>query len=160
MRNIMREIEFFAPAQYLIVGWAGYAFNVSLVHWSFILITLIWIVVLLIVPWRSRYNQRFGDMLANTAVINDPKPVLMRDFATVNTHRDRINEERFIFQTHHLDQYGRYELQVLEKVLRGADKSVTVGSQLSKEKYLAEICLLYTSPSPRDKRQSRMPSSA
>ena len=26
--------------------------------------------------------------------------------------------------------------------------------------YDAEICLLYTSPSPRDKRQSRMPSSA
>ena len=25
---------------------------------------------------------------------------------------------------------------------------------------LSEICLLYTSPSPRDKRQSRMPSSA
>ena len=25
---------------------------------------------------------------------------------------------------------------------------------------LAELCLLYTSPSPRDKRQSRMPSSA
>ena len=25
---------------------------------------------------------------------------------------------------------------------------------------LAEVCLLYTSPSPRDKRQSRMPSSA
>ena len=26
--------------------------------------------------------------------------------------------------------------------------------------YLVSICLLYTSPSPRDKRQSRMPSSA
>ena len=26
--------------------------------------------------------------------------------------------------------------------------------------FLPEICLLYTSPSPRDKRQSRMPSSA
>ena len=26
--------------------------------------------------------------------------------------------------------------------------------------YLDSICLLYTSPSPRDKRQSRMPSSA
>ena len=25
---------------------------------------------------------------------------------------------------------------------------------------MVEICLLYTSPSPRDKRQSRMPSSA
>ena len=28
------------------------------------------------------------------------------------------------------------------------------------EKILDYICLLYTSPSPRDKRQSRMPSSA
>ena len=26
--------------------------------------------------------------------------------------------------------------------------------------YAAQVCLLYTSPSPRDKRQSRMPSSA
>ena len=28
------------------------------------------------------------------------------------------------------------------------------------KKIISEICLLYTSPSPRDKRQSRMPSSA
>ena len=27
-------------------------------------------------------------------------------------------------------------------------------------RYISKICLLYTSPSPRDKRQSRMPSSA
>ena len=26
--------------------------------------------------------------------------------------------------------------------------------------YMGKVCLLYTSPSPRDKRQSRMPSSA
>ena len=30
----------------------------------------------------------------------------------------------------------------------------------SEEKKLGTLCLLYTSPSPRDKRQSRMPSSA
>ena len=30
----------------------------------------------------------------------------------------------------------------------------------SREDYVSYICLLYTSPSPRDKRQSRMPSSA
>ena len=29
-----------------------------------------------------------------------------------------------------------------------------------RDMFLAQICLLYTSPSPRDKRQSRMPSSA
>ena len=32
--------------------------------------------------------------------------------------------------------------------------------QLISSNYLIDTCLLYTSPSPRDKRQSRMPSSA
>ena len=41
-------------------------------------------------------------------------------------------------------------------------KSDEFGNDLGKKKqYLANIsCLLYTSPSPRDKRQGRMPSSA
>ena len=33
-------------------------------------------------------------------------------------------------------------------------------AECNKQKELRDICLLYTSPSPRDKRQSRMPSSA
>ena len=40
---------------------------------------------------------------------------------------------------------------------------VRLPKQLSREESLhlqEDICLLYTSPSPRDKRQSRMPSSA
>ena len=37
--------------------------------------------------------------------------------------------------------------------------SVTI-PEAFKKSYNAYICLLYTSPSPRDKRQSRMPSSA
>ena len=47
------------------------------------------------------------------------------------------------------------------KPLIGA--STTVGKVLSKGDYVvyeSTVCLLYTSPSPRDKRQSRMPSSA
>ena len=43
-------------------------------------------------------------------------------------------------------------------------KSVTMPDDMSKDAYLSDqpslVCLLYTSPSPRDKRQSRMPSSA
>ena len=35
-----------------------------------------------------------------------------------------------------------------------------IGAFWSHESILIEFCLLYTSPSPRDKRQSRMPSSA
>ena len=47
-----------------------------------------------------------------------------------------------------------------------ADESVCIGSHQPANSYLnipalmSAICLLYTSPSPRDKRQSRMPSSA
>ena len=44
----------------------------------------------------------------------------------------------------------------LNKRKPGQSKFVTQ----RKEKDLVHICLLYTSPSPRDKRQSRMPSSA
>ena len=39
-------------------------------------------------------------------------------------------------------------------------KSDTAGTGLKVESVLSSGCLLYTSPSPRDKRQSRMPSSA
>ena len=41
-------------------------------------------------------------------------------------------------------------------------KALNLGGQMLEEGYSAldTVCLLYTSPSPRDKRQSRMPSSA
>ena len=46
---------------------------------------------------------------------------------------------------------------------KGAQTSPIIGHSAAIEKVrqtLAALCLLYTSPSPRDKRQSRMPSSA
>ena len=46
-------------------------------------------------------------------------------------------------------------------VIAGKDKgSVGTVTKVLGEKVIVEGCLLYTSPSPRDKRQSRMPSSA
>ena len=45
------------------------------------------------------------------------------------------------------------------KVDRLADFTAGVVSE-QKSHIVSKICLLYTSPSPRDKRQSRMPSSA
>ena len=74
-----------------------------------------------------------------------------------------------------LDQY-RKALPILEKLslsFRGQDRygnepgarSYIVSYSLARAlqgvgRYRDSICLLYTSPSPRDKRQSRMPSSA
>ena len=50
---------------------------------------------------------------------------------------------------------------ILEKGY-GCEVSVTKGSTtpIMAAHYDKQFCLLYTSPSPRDKRQSRMPSSA
>ncbi len=104
-RNLMKEVEFFAPLTYVLLG--------SYLHWSIFTIALVWMVVLLIVPWRSKRNQRIGDIIANTVVIIDPTPLLMRDLTHAKTSADR-----FSFTTEHLDNYGNFELQVLEKVLR------------------------------------------
>ena len=48
---------------------------------------------------------------------------------------------------------------IIEKNLKGASKFISYG--WSKEfESVAKACLLYTSPSPRDRQKSRMPSSA
>ena len=124
-RNLMKEVEFFAPLTYVLLG--------SYVHWSIFTIALLWIVVLLIVPWRSKRNQRIGDIVANTVVIIDPKPLLVRDLTHANKSADR-----FIFTTRHLDNYGNFELQVLERVLR-APPARGKSARRKEEEYLTDI---------------------
>ena len=53
-------------------------------------------------------------------------------------------------------------LEVLEQKVKELEDRVHLLEQESVEQSnsMYECCLLYTSPSPRDKRQSRMPSSA
>ena len=53
------------------------------------------------------------------------------------------------------------------EVAQNTSNNVETSSEITDEKIdiaafmaMGDICLLYTSPSPRDKRQSRMPSSA
>ena len=69
------------------------------------------------------------------------------------------------------DFYGRSSPTVARDLIgkllvRTLDRRRLTGRIVETEAYLAEgdpachACLLYTSPSPRDKRQSRMPSSA
>ena len=124
-RNLMKEVEFFAPLTYVLLG--------NYVHWSIFTIALVWVVVLLIVPWRSKRNQRIGDIIANTVVIMNPKPHLLRDMA-----KGKRSSERFIFTTQHLDQYGSFELQVLEKILR-APPAKGKAAKRREEEYLKDI---------------------
>ena len=107
VRNLMREVEFFAPLTYTTAG-------ASLSPWIS-LIAFVWLAILIVVPVRSRLNQRFGDMIAGTVVIEDPKVTLLADMGRAASH---AVQERFPFTTAQLDAYGAYELQVLERVLR------------------------------------------
>ena len=86
-------------------------------------------------------------------------------YSIVVTHRRAPRDGRFI------EKLGTYNPNVdpavvdlnFERALywieQGAQPSDTVRSILSREGVMM-ICLLYTSPSPRDRTRSRMPSSA
>ena len=50
-------------------------------------------------------------------------------------------------------RYGKFECEPLERGF-----GITLGNSL--RRVLLSSCLLYTSPSPRDRQKSRMPSSA
>ena len=47
-----------------------------------------------------------------------------------------------------------------DEILENSDQNIVLLKKTNIGKCRISICLLYTSPSPRDKRQSRMPSSA
>ena len=65
-------------------------------------------------------------------------------------HRALLNKLREL-------QLNEYLLHWLHGYLSGRKQVVVVGGETSEE---LSVCLLYTSPSPRDQRGSRMPSSA
>lgn len=132
IRNLMKEIEFFMPLAY---GLAG-----NSIHWTLSVIAWLWILILLIVPWRNRHNQRIGDIIANTAVILDPKPVLLPDIAKAKPSLvGEDDDARFVFSDAQLDQYGRFELQVLEQILR-APVAKSMGDKKRQNAQLAQIC--------------------
>ena len=56
--------------------------------------------------------------------------------------------------------HAEYEAIAWEEVVQSLERDSFPGPAFMLFIALGSICLLYTSPSPRDKRQSRMPSSA
>ena len=110
-RNLMKEVEVFLPITTLFAaGDLGTATGIAMVVWMF---------VVLLVPFLNRKRQRLGDMIADTLVVDMPKAILLPDLATA----DRPARQRFQFDPEHLEIYGRYELQTLETLLRNPPRS-------------------------------------
>jgi uncharacterized RDD family membrane protein YckC len=107
VRNLMKEMEIFVPGVYL--------FAAPALSWQEQLLVVIWIMILLAVPLLNRRRQRLGDIIANTYVVEIPKPVLLPDLASA-PQTEALAE--YSFMPHHLDHYGRFELQTLETLLQ------------------------------------------
>lgn len=108
-RNVMKEVEVFLPLATLFGAedlgfWPGLAM-------------VVWMIGTLLVPVFNRLNQRIGDLVAGTVVVETPKPRLLPDLATQASARG------YEFRSEHLDIYGRFELQTLEVILRNPPNS-------------------------------------
>ncbi|KIC41144.1 RDD domain-containing protein [Ruegeria sp. ANG-R] len=113
LRNLMKEAEIFLPATLLLTLDAASPVATGL--------ALVWILGGLLVPLFNRHRQRLGDLMAGTHVIHLPVPVLLMDLAQVPA-KETTATESFTFLTHQLDQYGAFELQTLEMLLRAQEK--------------------------------------
>ena len=110
--------------------------------------------------------------------IADTRPELLRR-EQVSNHLETagripavvvLSRDALVSQAYAVKCIGAHGLPVFildenlpESVLTGADKRPIIdypGPGILKEKRLERHCLLYTSPSPRDRTRSRMPSSA
>lgn len=110
-RNLMKEVEVFLPITTLFgADDLGTAAGLGMV---------VWMLLVLLVPFFNRKRQRFGDMIADTLVVDMPRAVLLPDLATA----DKPAQQRFQFDPEHLEIYGRYELQTLETLLRSPPRT-------------------------------------
>jgi uncharacterized RDD family membrane protein YckC len=114
-RNLVRDLEVFLPLSVLLVpaqlwptasGWAR-------------LLSSAWLLVFMFMPLFNRDRMRVGDMVAGTLVVLAPKALLLPDIGGQEASRAARKEQLHSFTDEQLDIYGEYELQVLEKVLRG-----------------------------------------
>lgn len=108
-RNLMKEVEFFSPFGLMIAASTD-----SLGGWG-LAILWVWVGTVFVIFLANRNRQRLGDMIAGTLVVDSPRALLLPDLAATP---DRRAAEQFVFLPHHLDHYGRLELQTLEDILR------------------------------------------
>lgn len=113
VRNLLKEIEIFTPVLLL--------FTATPDHLLIPLLAFCWLIVVVAVPAMNAQSQRIGDLIAGTAVIAKPSATLLPDLAGVPASS---STERFVFTPAQMDLYGAYELQVLEKLLRGERNEV------------------------------------
>jgi uncharacterized RDD family membrane protein YckC len=128
-RNLTREVEIFLPLGLFLSIDADSATlgKAALLGWA---------VVLAALPLFNREHLRAGDLIGGTQVIAMPKRVLLGDL----TEQPRISQrtvvalpKNYIFTHEQLAIYGKFELQVLEEILRRP-------ANVENDRLLTEVC--------------------
>ena len=85
----------------------------------------------------------------------DPFGIRAAEAAAAESGEPLQKQPRVVFPpSHESEQQGGVRIQEVDTITVGSSPS----DRISPEQF--NICLLYTSPSPRDRQKSRMPSSA
>ncbi len=108
-RNLMREIELFLPISLLLTETNSGNVWVNL-------LTMLWVGLLVTLPYFNKDRLRAGDMVAGTWVVEAPKSALLPDMAAQG--HGAPDQNSIHFTDKQLSIYGIYELQTLENVLR------------------------------------------
>jgi len=106
-RNLLRDIELFLPASFLLSARGGDMGAAGLAAAG-------WALVFLLFPFFNRDGLRAGDVIAGTWVVEAPRRRLQPALSV----GPAAPAAAYRFDEAALSHYGEYELQVLEKVLR------------------------------------------
>ena len=98
-----------------------------------------------------------GEFLAESTMRNRLGASLARSLLGIETPSSSKSSSRVLLKDLDIEM-DELPPQRLEKLINEVMNSVSTNTDLDMREF--QGCLLYTSPSPRDKRQSRMPSSA
>ena len=117
VRNLTRDVEIFLPLTVLVapqILWPDAPI------WA-LPVAGVWALALGLVPLLNKQHRRIGDLVAGTVVIAAPQVALLGDMAASEaTSTPRPDQREPVFTKAQLSVYGIYELQVLEKILRGS----------------------------------------
>ena len=86
-------------------------------------------------------------------LLSSGRPLSEKEITNLFDEEEKPSHSEFIDALDLIEQNSKNNSFTLSRVASGFRLQVD-------QAYAPYICLLYTSPSPRDKRQSRMPSSA
>ena len=109
---------------------------------------------------RSRSDRMLGGVCGGLGEYLGIDPTLVRLFFVLLTFGEGIGVMLYLLLWLLIPAEGSERTGSMEKTIREGAEEIAERARTMSEEIHEGVCLLYTSPSPRDRQKSRMPSSA